>query len=169
MSIFCVVFPLFFCLLFTGCDWKGRKNNKQGSFQRLHLKGSDTDDLVKLHSKRVENMWNYTPNEWRTCEITLQTSVFFQILLKEVEPAAVTPPRWKRAQPSLLDKQDLLNQQSNTTVSFRQLVKSSDFDTLHAMHFDWWMFPVDVRNLQSYWTTTKLWKLTVVLDYYEAM
>ncbi len=25
------------------------------------------------------------------------------------------------------------------------------------------------RNLQSYWTTTKLWKLTVVLDYYEAM
>ncbi len=26
-----------------------------------------------------------------------------------------------------------------------------------------------VGNLQSYWTTTKLWKLTVVLDYYEAM
>ncbi len=25
------------------------------------------------------------------------------------------------------------------------------------------------RNLQSYWTTKKLWKLTVVLDYYEAM
>jgi hypothetical protein len=24
------------------------------------------------------------------------------------------------------------------------------------------------RNLQSYWTTTKLWKLTVVLEYYEA-
>ncbi len=24
-------------------------------------------------------------------------------------------------------------------------------------------------NLQSYWTTAKLWKLTVVLDYYEAM
>jgi hypothetical protein len=24
-------------------------------------------------------------------------------------------------------------------------------------------------NLQSYWTTTKLWKLTVVVDYYEAM
>ncbi len=24
-------------------------------------------------------------------------------------------------------------------------------------------------NLQSYWTTTKLWKLTVVLDYREAM
>ncbi len=24
-------------------------------------------------------------------------------------------------------------------------------------------------NLQSYWTTTKLWKLTVVLDYCEAM
>ena len=24
-------------------------------------------------------------------------------------------------------------------------------------------------NLQSYWTTTKLWKLTVVLDHYEAM
>ncbi len=24
-------------------------------------------------------------------------------------------------------------------------------------------------NLQSYWTTTKLLKLTVVLDYYEAM
>ena len=24
-------------------------------------------------------------------------------------------------------------------------------------------------NLQSYWTTMKLWKLTVVLDYYEAM
>ena len=24
-------------------------------------------------------------------------------------------------------------------------------------------------NLQSYWTTTKLWKLTVVLDYYETM
>jgi hypothetical protein len=24
-------------------------------------------------------------------------------------------------------------------------------------------------NLQSYWTTTKPWKLTVVLDYYEAM
>ncbi len=24
-------------------------------------------------------------------------------------------------------------------------------------------------NLQSYWTTTKLWKLTVVLDYYELL
>ncbi len=24
-------------------------------------------------------------------------------------------------------------------------------------------------NLQSYWTTAKLWKLTVVLDYCEAM
>ncbi len=24
-------------------------------------------------------------------------------------------------------------------------------------------------NLQSYWTTTTLWKLTVVLDYYNAM
>ncbi len=24
-------------------------------------------------------------------------------------------------------------------------------------------------NLQSYWTTTKLWKLTVVLEYYEAI
>ncbi len=24
-------------------------------------------------------------------------------------------------------------------------------------------------NLQSYWTTKKLWKLTFVLDYYEAM
>ena len=24
-------------------------------------------------------------------------------------------------------------------------------------------------NLQSYWTTKKLWKLTVVFDYYEAM
>jgi hypothetical protein len=24
-------------------------------------------------------------------------------------------------------------------------------------------------NLQSYWTTAKLWKLTVVLDHYEAM
>ncbi len=24
-------------------------------------------------------------------------------------------------------------------------------------------------NLQSYWTITKLWKLTVILDYYEAM
>jgi hypothetical protein len=28
---------------------------------------------------------------------------------------------------------------------------------------------VSYRNLQSYWTTTKLWKLTVVLGYYEAM
>ncbi len=26
-----------------------------------------------------------------------------------------------------------------------------------------------VGNLQSYWTTTKPWKLTVVLDYYAAM
>ncbi len=26
-----------------------------------------------------------------------------------------------------------------------------------------------VRNLQSYWTSTKLRKLTVVLNYYEAM
>jgi hypothetical protein len=29
--------------------------------------------------------------------------------------------------------------------------------------------PLAVGNLQSYWTTTKLWKLTVVLDYCEAM
>jgi hypothetical protein len=29
--------------------------------------------------------------------------------------------------------------------------------------------PMEVGNLQSYWTTTKLWKLTVVLDYYDAM
>jgi hypothetical protein len=27
-----------------------------------------------------------------------------------------------------------------------------------------WVVPMD-RNLQSYWTTAKLWKLAVVLDY----
>jgi hypothetical protein len=37
---------------------------------------------VKLHSKRVEKMWNYTRNEWRRCETTLETSVFF---LREAE------------------------------------------------------------------------------------
>jgi hypothetical protein len=29
---------------------------------------------VKLHSKRVGKMWNYTRNEWGRCEITLETS-----------------------------------------------------------------------------------------------
>ena len=28
---------------------------------------------------------------------------------------------------------------------------------------------ITYANLQSYWTTTKLWKLTVVLDYYGAI
>ena len=29
---------------------------------------------VKLHSKRVETMRIYTPNEWRRCETTLEAS-----------------------------------------------------------------------------------------------
>jgi hypothetical protein len=29
---------------------------------------------VKLHSKRVEKMSNYTRNEWRRCQTTLETS-----------------------------------------------------------------------------------------------
>ncbi len=29
---------------------------------------------LNLHSKRVEKMWNYTRNEWRRCETTLETS-----------------------------------------------------------------------------------------------
>jgi hypothetical protein len=32
------------------------------------------EQVWKLHSKRVEKMWNYTRNEWRRCEITLGTS-----------------------------------------------------------------------------------------------
>ncbi len=31
------------------------------------------------------------------------------------------------------------------------------------------VLPRSHGNLQSYWTTTKVWKLTVVFDYYEAM
>ncbi len=30
--------------------------------------------VKKPHSKRVEKMWNYTRNEWRRCETTLETS-----------------------------------------------------------------------------------------------
>ncbi len=33
---------------------------------------------VKLHSKRVENMWIYTRNEWGRCITTLVSSVFYQ-------------------------------------------------------------------------------------------
>ena len=29
---------------------------------------------MKLHSNRVEKMYNYTRNEWRRCETTLETS-----------------------------------------------------------------------------------------------
>ncbi len=29
----------------------------------------------KLHSKRVEKIWNHTRNEWRSCKIILETSV----------------------------------------------------------------------------------------------
>ena len=29
---------------------------------------------VKLHSRRVDNMSNYTRNEWKTCQTTLETS-----------------------------------------------------------------------------------------------
>ncbi len=35
---------------------------------------SSRDIHVKLHSKRVEEMRNYTRNEWRRCETTLETS-----------------------------------------------------------------------------------------------
>ncbi len=34
---------------------------------------------VKLHSKRVGKMWNYTRNEWGRCKTTLETSVKVQI------------------------------------------------------------------------------------------
>jgi hypothetical protein len=33
----------------------------------------------KLHSKRVEKMWNHTRNEWRRCINTLETSLFFTL------------------------------------------------------------------------------------------
>jgi hypothetical protein len=35
--------------------------------------GTSGED-VKLHSKRVERMRNYTRNEWRRCKTTLETS-----------------------------------------------------------------------------------------------
>ena len=33
-----------------------------------------TSDQEKIHSKRVEKMGNYTPNEWGRCETSLETS-----------------------------------------------------------------------------------------------
>jgi hypothetical protein len=39
---------------------------------RTTLETSGED--VKIHSKRVEKMWKDTPNEWRRCETTLETS-----------------------------------------------------------------------------------------------
>ncbi len=41
-------------------------------FGKTTLETSGED--VKLHSKRVEKMWNYTQNEWRRCKTTLETS-----------------------------------------------------------------------------------------------
>ncbi len=31
-------------------------------------------ELVKSHSKQVDNLWNHTRNEWGTCETALETS-----------------------------------------------------------------------------------------------
>ncbi len=49
------------------------------------------------------------------------------------------------------------------TLSVRE-IRQTDRDLRDEFHLFSWN-----GNLQSYWTTTELWKLTVVLDYYEAM
>ncbi len=73
----------------TQNEWKRYKNtlvssvffthhitNFLNSFQarKLSARTSFSDNLVKIHSKRVGKMFNYTQNEWRRCEITLETS-----------------------------------------------------------------------------------------------
>ncbi len=96
---------------------------------------------MKLHSKRVEKMRNYAPNEWRRCETTLERSG---------EDVKLHSKRVYR----FLFSGSLLNIQTQAVYSFTSVLKVEAGEN---------------GNLQSYWTTTKLWKLAVVLDHYEAM
>ncbi len=51
-----------------------RRKQKLSQTLKVSFTLETSEEDVKLHSKRVEKMWNSTPNEWRRCETPLQTS-----------------------------------------------------------------------------------------------
>ncbi len=97
--------------------------------------------IANGHRCRKPQLTKDTPNEWRRWKNTLQTS------------GELTCIFWSEEVRSF----SVFNR-----LSVLLLTDNDDFTRL-ALSFD------TAWNLQSYWTTTKLRKLTVVLNYYEAM
>jgi hypothetical protein len=107
----------------------------------LETSGED----LKLHSKRVKKMLNYTPN---TSEKHSMSQIF--ISLGKTDLAS----RLNYSSTHVIG----LGETYSRIVLLRAIETYSRIGLLRS----YW-------NLQSYLTTTKLLKLTVVLDYYEAM
>jgi hypothetical protein len=66
----------------------------------------------------------------------------------------VRPPAWeKRNNPksrncfqAAIDEDLLLEKQLETLIKFRDIQDQGHWSRIHKMHFDWWMFPIDVRE-----------------------
>ena len=180
--------------MWSSCCSRGTKFKFENS-----EKSNEQNDRLKLHSKRVEKMRNYTRNEWRRCEITLETSgEDAKLHSKRVEKMQnYTRNGWRRCKITLeTSGEDTRLHFSNSCICLAGSKKvtplflitpASTIPYLWKLTTKSWKLTVVLEyyeametysrigrlrsygNLQSYWTTTKLWKLTVVLDYYEAM
>ncbi len=94
---------------------------------------------AKLHSKRVEKMQNYTRNERRRCKTTPETRV------EDVKLHS------KRVEKTYLGR--------NFTVRIGRTARGGNYGTAISM----------VTEEEIDLLAVIVWKLTVVLDYYEAM
>ncbi len=107
-------------------------------------------------------MQNYTRNEWVRCKITLETGR---------EDAKLHSKRVKNIERYTLDEYkailDVILPSGPKPLARdmeAEVVFIGDLETYSRIRL-----LRSYGNLQSYWTTAKLWKLTVVLDYPEAM
>ncbi len=103
---------------------------------------------LKLHSKRVEKMQNYTRNECRRCKTTLETSV---------EDAKLHSKRVY-----FLTNCHFGSHSLNPTQAAHSATSTPDQFALET--YSRIGLVRGYGNLHSYWTSTKLRKLTVVLD-----
>jgi hypothetical protein len=108
-------------------------------------------------------MYNYTRNESRRCKTTLETSE------EDVKLHSKTKQSYQSREifffRSMLDNQISKN---NQLIVGAPLTLGETVELCKVIYSRIGLLR-SYGNLQSYWTTSKLWKLPVVLNYYEAM
>jgi hypothetical protein len=149
----------------TLIDWNGEINHTRNEWRTWKTTPEASGEDENPHSREDMNSFDY---EDRKC---LSIVVFFVFVYAQVSSLVLHLPYsfrvWFSWQLPRIEQIVQCRHDPNAKELYQppQMINSGEFD--FEVTYSRIGLPQSYGNLQSYWTTTKLWKLTVVLDYYE--